>query len=234
MAMRSLAWAVCAVGGLLATDAVADEPSEIFVDRGETYVRAGSQQGLELGAAMTVWGDLIPTTTERRRLGTAVVMEIWPSLARINLDDAARNDKTAKKFASFEPRKRVAVPLPSQPPPPAMPPAAAGPTDGGAAAKAPALPPGTPRVIKGHATWKGAGPWMVLTLWNDEDFDWHNCSVSLPGNLVYPLKYLRARDRESIALSNFTQQGPERDVPKDSVTVRCPNQGAARYLFPPG
>lgn len=218
-AMRFLAWASLAV----AATAAAQEPSEIFVDRGETYVRAGSQQGLELGTGMTVWGDLIPTTTERRRIGTAVVMEIWPSLARINLDDAARSDKTAKKYASFEVKKRVVVPPPTPPPPP--PPPAGASADGGAR-------PGTPRIIKGHATWKGAGPWMVLTLWNDEDFDWHNCSVSLPGNLVYQLKFLRAHDHEAIAQSNFVQQGPERDVPKDSVTVRCP-QGAARYLFPP-
>lgn len=233
--MRSL----CVLIGLCSAAAGADEPYEIFLDRGETYMRAGTQMGLELGAMVTVWGDPIPTTKERRRAGTATVMEIWPSLARINLDDAARNDKAAKKFASFEPKKRAPVPAPSAPPPPppaaAPPPAAPAPVaaaDAGVVKKPTALPPGTPPVIKGHATFKGAGPWMVLTLWNDEEVDWHNCSVSLPGNLVYQLKFLRARDHESIALSNFVQSGPERDVPKDSVTVRCPH-GAARYLFPP-
>ena len=72
---------------------------------------------------------------------------------------------------------------------------------------------------------------MVLTLWNDEQFDWSKCSVSLPGGLTYTLSQLKSGDRESIALSNFAQQGPERDLPRDSVTVRCA-QGASKFLFP--
>jgi len=210
---------------LLGVAAFADEPYEVFLDRGETYVRAGTAQGLELGAQVTIWGDLIATTTERRRAGTATVMEIWPSLARINLDEAARTDKTAKKLASFDAKRRPAAPPPppapaptaGQPPPPAPPPAA------------PARLPNN--VLRGHAAYKGAGPWMVLTLWNDEQFDWNKCSVSLPGGLVYTLKYLRAGDHESIALSNFVQQGAVKDVPKDSTTVRC-TEGASKFLFP--
>ena len=73
---------------------------------------------------------------------------------------------------------------------------------------------------------------MVLTLFNDETFDWSKCSVTLPGNLVYMLNQLKAGDHDSIALSNFVQQGPERDVKKDSVVVRCA-QGASKFLFPP-
>jgi hypothetical protein len=71
----------------------------------------------------------------------------------------------------------------------------------------------------------------VLTLWNDESFDWTLCALTLPGGLNYALNQLRAGDHESIALSNFAQQGPEREVPRDSVTVRC-TQGASKFLFP--
>jgi hypothetical protein len=227
--MRSISLLV----GLCSLVCFAQEPYEVFLDRGETYVRAGTANGLELGAMVTIWGDLIPTTTERRRAGTATVMEVWPSLARINLDDAARTDKTAKKFASFDSKRRPTVaaantPLPPPPPPP--PPAA--PADGGRAALSVPPPPGSAPILRGHAAFNGAGPWMVLRLWNDESFDWSKCSVTLPGGLVYTLNHLKAGDRESIALSNFVQQGPERDVPKDSVTVRCA-QGASKFLFPP-
>lgn len=193
---------------------------ELFVDRGEQYVRAGTHQGLEQGAMVTLWGDLIPTTTERRRAGTATVMEIWPSLARVSLDDAAKSDKAAKKYASFEPKRRAGTPAVSPPPPPA--PVAA--ADGNAAGAAAGI-------LRGRATFNGAGPWMVLTLWNDERFDWTKCTLTLPGNLVYTLPHLKAGDRESIALSNFAQVGPEREAVKESVTVRC-TQGASRFLFP--
>ena len=223
--MRSISVLV----GLCSVVGFAAEPYEVFVDRGETYVRAGTAAGLELGSMVTIWGDLIPTTTERRRAGTATVMEIWPSLARINLDEAARADKTPKKFASFEPKRRpgaAAAVTPPPPPPPTPAPAAA---DGGRAPAVAAAPTGG--ILRGRATFKGAGPWMVLTVWNEETFDWTKCSLSLPGNLVYSLAHLKAKDHESIALSNFVQQGPERDVPRDSVTVRCA-QGASKFMFP--
>ncbi len=224
--MRSISLLV----GLCSLVCFAEEPYEVFVDRAETYVRAGTANGLELGQQVTIWGDLIPTTKERRRAGTGTVMEIWPSLARISLDDAARNDKAAKKFAAFEPKRR-----PGTVPPPPLPPTqapAAGPMDGGRAPMSGEAPARLPNgVLRGHAAFRGAGPWMVLTLWNDETFEWTKCGLTLPGGLTYTLPQLRAGDHESIALSNFVQQGPERDVPRDSVTVRC-TQGASKFLFP--
>ena len=108
------------------------------------------------------------------------------------------------------------------------PPAATGPAAASDAGRPP-LPNG---VLRGHATYKGAGPWMVLTVHNDESFDWTKCTVTLPGGLTYNLNQLRAGDHESIALSNFTQQGPERDLPRESTTVRC-TQGASKFMFPP-
>ncbi len=220
--MRSISLLV----GLCSLVCFAEEPYEVFVDRGETYVRAGTAMGLALGAQVTIWGEQIPTTKERRRAGTATVMEVWPSLARINLDDSARADKTAKKFASFEGKARGNAPPPPPPAPPTPP--APPPAPPVVAAAPERLPNG---ILRGHATFKGAGPWMVLTLWNDEVFDWTKCNVALPGGLVYTLNNLRAGDHDSIALSNFVQQGPQKDVPRDSVTVRC-TQGASKFLFP--
>ncbi len=219
--------AISLLVALLGLAAFADEPYEVFLDRGETYVRAGTSQGLDLGAQVTIWGDLIATTTERRRAGTATVMEIWPSLARINLDEAARADKTAKKLASFESKR----PKAAVPPPPPLPPSAAAPPVAPAAVPTTAQTRLPNNVLRGHAAYKGAGPWMVLTLWNDEQFDWNKCSVTLPGGLTYTMKFLRAGDHESIALSNFVQQGAAKDVPKDSTTVRCA-EGASKFLFP--
>jgi hypothetical protein len=72
---------------------------------------------------------------------------------------------------------------------------------------------------------------MVLSLWNDDPTAWTNCRLELPGNLFYTLSHLSAGDHESIALSNFVQQGPERDVLADAVTVRCA-QGSGRFVFP--
>lgn len=210
MRLLSLLVALCSVTGFA-------QPYELFVDRGDTFVRAGSAQGLELGATVTIWGDPIPTTTERRRAGTGVVMELWSSLARVNLDDAAKADKTPKKFASFEGK--------AKPTPPPAPPAAA------PAPSAPPSPPPSPGVLKGRGRYKGAGPWMVLTVWNDDANDWTRCTFTLgPGNLVYSHPRLKAGDHETVALSNFVQQGPAREGDQEWVSVRCA-EGASRFLF---
>ena len=220
--------ALVLLGSLVASAAVAQEV-ELFVDRGDTFLRAGSASGLAVGTTVTVLGDKIAKTEERRRVGTATVMEVWPSLARVALDDAARADKGAKKFVSLGPAKAPAV-QPAQPPPP---PPAADPGRKPQGAVPPPAPAGNTAggALKGHATFKGAGPWKLLGLYNDENFPWTNCLLSLPGNLTYRLRSLRANDRESIALSNFQQQGPEIDTPQTSVTVKCA-EGQARFVFP--
>lgn len=221
--------ALVLLGSLVASAAVAEEV-ELFVDRGDTFLRAGSASGLAVGTTVTVLGDKIAKTEERRRVGTATVMEVWPSLARVALDDAARADKAAKKFVSLGPAKAAAA----QPPPPPPPPPPAADTGRKPLGAAPPPPPsgntaGGP--LKGHATFKGAGPWKLLGLFNDENFQWTNCLLTLPGNLTYKLASLRANDRESIALSNFQQHGPEIDTPQTSVTVKCA-EGQARFVFP--
>jgi hypothetical protein len=51
---------------------------ELFEDRGSTYVRAGSAEGLQVGSAL----EVLPQ-------GSGTVMEVWAHLARVNLDPAA-------------------------------------------------------------------------------------------------------------------------------------------------
>jgi eukaryotic-like serine/threonine-protein kinase len=200
---------------------------ELFTDRGDLFIKAGSNNGLQVGSELTILGDKIAGTDERRRVGVATVMEIWPTLARLALDDAAKADKAAKKFAS------LTAPAPAaKAPPPAQ--VKAEKKD---AAAAPSVPPPPPPAaggaLSGHATFGGAGPWKLLRLWNDGDSSWSNCSLALmPGNRVYKMPKLKAHDVESVALSNFVWKGPEVDVDHTWLDVKCA-EGSAKLTFPP-
>jgi hypothetical protein len=196
---------------------------ELFTDRGDVFMRAGTNAGLQVGSEVTILGDKIANTEERRRIGVATVMEVWPTLSRLALDDAAKADKAAKKYASLGPvpQKADAKPAPQAkradpavpPPPPPPPPAAGG-------------------ALSGHATFGGAGPWKLMRLWNDGDFSWSNCSLALmPGNRVYNLSRLKGHDVESVGLSNFVWKGPELDVEHKWLDVKC-TEGSAKFVFP--
>jgi hypothetical protein len=52
---------------------------ELFTSEGEVFVRAGAKQGLKVGVELAVKGG-----------GTAVVMEVWETKARVSLDAAAK------------------------------------------------------------------------------------------------------------------------------------------------
>ncbi len=178
---------------LLAVPAFAEE-FEVFVDRGDTYVRAGSDQGLQRGVAVTV------VAKGGKKLGSATVMETWPALARISLDEAARSDKSASKYVSLAAAAAKAA-EPVAPPPPPPPPAAGG-------------------ALKGFAKYGGAGPWTALQVFNENGFDWNGCTITmLPVNASYQLKYLQAGDHELIGRSNFTNRDFEGDP--TSVRVKC-------------
>jgi hypothetical protein len=68
--------------------AAAPASYELFTADGDVFVRAGSKQGLQVGVELKVAGG-----------GTAVVMEVWETKARISLDAAAR--KSGGTSASF-------------------------------------------------------------------------------------------------------------------------------------
>ncbi|MBL8956779.1 MAG: hypothetical protein JNK82_38755, partial [Myxococcaceae bacterium] len=151
------------------------------------YLRAGSDSGLSRGSAVTV------VTKDGKKVGTAMVMETWPQLSRVSLDEAAKADKTPNKYVSLTPKDAPPPPPAVAPPPP--PPAAAD--------DKPAAPSGP---LKGYARYWGAGPWTVLQVFNENEFDWHDCKVTMvPMNATYRMKILRAGDHEAIGKSNFSR-----------------------------
>jgi head-tail adaptor len=84
----------------LAQDAAKDGPKlvDLFVDRGDTFIRAGSAQGIKVGDSIPILGDKIGNTEERRVVGSAAVLEVWKTIARVNLDAGARGAE-GEKFA---------------------------------------------------------------------------------------------------------------------------------------
>src|SRR4051812_4307355 len=95
----SFAAGVCLLLLALAPVALAQPKAnavELFVDKGDTFARAGSEQGLKVGSALIVLGPTIGDTQERRRVGTATVLEVWGSLARVSLDADASKASGAK------------------------------------------------------------------------------------------------------------------------------------------
>lgn len=87
--------------------------SEIFVDRGETYVRMGVAQGLSKGVTLE-----IVSADEKTVLGRGVVLEVWSSIARINLDAASTAFKGRKEARLRAAGRRAAKLAPIAPPPP--------------------------------------------------------------------------------------------------------------------
>lgn len=229
--MRTLTL-VCGLWGSVAL-AQATE-LELFTDKGDVFIKAGTNAGAEVGTELTILGDKIANTEERRRVGTGTVMEVWPTLARLALDDAARADKTAKKFVALLNGKLVTGAPVKGDARPAKGKKEAAPAPAAAGAQAPAAAPAAPAggALQGHATFGGAGPWKLLRLWNDGTFSWSNCSLALmPGNRVYKMPRLKAKDVESVALSNFEWKGPELDVTHTFVDVKCA-EGSAKFTFP--
>src|SRR4051812_45988703 len=123
--------------------------AEVFVDRGETYLRAGSNHGLQVGNGLEI---LDPKT--RLPVGSGVVMEVWESLARLSLDSKAAAHPTLKVVRVSKPAadaqdfyvNPAPRPGPSAPPPPPAAPVAVGPRPPPAAAvvSSPAAPQAAP------------------------------------------------------------------------------------------
>ena len=132
------------------------EDAELFVDRGETFIRAGSDQGLQRGVAIDVLAG-----KGGKKVGSATVMEVWPSLARVNLDEGARTDKTPVKYATLGAAKAQPPVAPTPPPPP---PANA--NNRKPLGDPPPPPPPARGELKGRAVYGGAGPWTALQVIN--------------------------------------------------------------------
>lgn len=177
---------------------------ELFVDRGETYIRAGAAQGLEVGASVDILGDRMGDTDERSTVGTATVLEVWKNLARVSLDAAARS-------ASGEKLARV------------------GGTHAGGSASARKTPTGrAPAGLSGKVSVSGVGPARRIVVHNTGATAWRRCDVRLPSNKHYVLEELEPDSSEGIMLWRFTQDGVQHDVPTTHVQVKCAN-GESRF-----
>ncbi|MCA2978835.1 MAG: hypothetical protein INH37_11155 [Myxococcaceae bacterium] len=84
-----------APGDVVESKAVA----ELFVDGAKTYVRAGQGDGLVVGSTLVIVGAPQPDG-KRTQLGTGTVMEVFPKMARVALDDAAGR-ATGARFAAL-------------------------------------------------------------------------------------------------------------------------------------
>ncbi|MCI0569293.1 MAG: hypothetical protein L0Y66_00935 [Myxococcaceae bacterium] len=201
---------VCVVGlGVTSLSARAEEavrpPSdmvELFVDRAETYIRAGTEQGLEVGDTVAIVGDRIGDTDERRTIGSASVLEVWKRLARVSLDAAARNSSGEKHARVGDARASTS------------------------ARKAPSE--GVPAELQGRVWVSGVGPARRIVVHNTGDTAWRRCDVRLPSNKHYVLEGLEPDASEGIMLFRFTQDGVQHDLPTTFVHVKCAN-GEARF-----
>ncbi len=67
----------------------------MFVDRGQQFVRAGSEDGLAVGQSISVVG------ADKAALGQAQVVEVWEHLARVELDASAAGKAPSARFAAL-------------------------------------------------------------------------------------------------------------------------------------
>ena len=196
---------------LLALLAADPKVVEVFKDKGDTFLRAGTNRGLKVGSEVAILGDKIGDTDEYRSGGKATVLEVWETLARVSPDEDAKKLKDIK-FARLS----------------SAPAAAAAPSAPQAVAAASAEPPA--KALKGHAVLGGIGPAKRITVYNDGTTKWTNCEVRLPNNRHYKMAQLNAADQDGIMITRFDQDGTELDRPLDGVMVRC-DQGASHFNF---
>ncbi len=195
--------------------------AEVFVDREVVYLREGSRAGVKPG-------DVVELLDAKDNLvGKARVGEVYEALAKLEVAPAAAAKVAKGRFGVI-----------SQPP-------LVG-AEGQVAAQAPAgteahAQPGSgdelaapsaagPRALVGAASVAGVGPLKRIKVYNRSKVDWHGCDVRLPNNRHYRLGNLQADSSEGILWFRFEADGVERDLPLDSVAVKC-TEGAARFVF---
>ena len=191
---------------LLALLAADPNVVEVFKDKGDMFLRAGTNKGLKVGSEVVILGEKIGDTDEYRTAGKASVLEVWETLARISPDEEAKKLKEIKvaKVGS-------STPVAAANPPPAQ---TAAPAGG----------------LKGHAQIGGIGPAKRISIYNDSTVGWTNCEIRLPNNKRYKFAAMKAGENDGIMIVKFAQDGIELDRPLDSVSVRC-DQGSSNFRF---
>lgn len=183
---------------------------DLFKDKGDTFIRAGTNKAIKVGTEVQVLGEPIGDTGEYRSAGSATVMEVWETIARVSLDEEAQKHPEAKKVRVGGKPAPAAATLPK-----AEESSATGPAGG---------------TLKGAASVIGLGPAKQITVRNQGTVLWTNCDLRLPDNRHYKLAQLRGNDQERIFLHVFKQDGTELDRPLDSIVVKC-DQGTSRFNF---
>jgi hypothetical protein len=84
--VRTVLWQAGAMLSLVVVAVLGTSSVEMFRDQGQFFIRAGSSAGIKVGAQLPILGDVIASTTERRTVGRATVLEVWPELARVSID----------------------------------------------------------------------------------------------------------------------------------------------------
>ena len=186
---------------------------EVFFDRGQVYLRAGSDEGVTMGARVQVVGPAEDGKRPLYAIGTA--MEVTPHLTRLHTEVGPKVLRGGGDlFGAYDGRAAVAA-APAQPADPAP-------------AHPPAPPPAVSAVpLKGKAN---MGAFNRLYLTNSNDFNWTKCELRLPNNKRYTLGPLAAQAEDTVNLGRFVQDGVETEVEVNFVNVKCA-EGSAKFFF---
>jgi len=210
--------------------------AEVFTDHSLIYVREGARVGLREGKVVELFD------AKGKPLGKARVEESFEAMARLAVDPASPLAKA--KRARFEiisepplvdtsgqvvTNQKVPEELDREQPDESAAPAAAGDAVAERVEAGPGLDGGAGGLV-GGASASGFGSLKRITVRNDSKYDWHGCDVRLPNGRHYRLGELGADSSEGILWFRFDADGVERDVPLDSVLMRC-NEGTGRFVF---
>lgn len=187
--------------------------AEIFVDRGETYIRAGLVNGLDVGTPLEILD-----AKSRQPAGSALVMEVWESLSRVSLDSKAaahaplKVARVLRRPEAVSPEPAPAAARPDLAPTPARP-----------------QPLGQGPGLDGHVAITGVDKARRVIIQNRSNRDWHNCDVRLPNGKHYWIGDLDEGDDEGVMLFRFDhdRNGPVQPA-GEGIVVVC-REGAARF-----
>ena len=189
---------------------------EVFSDREQTYVRAGTAQGVQVGQSLEV------VSKDGKAIGSAVTLEVWEALARVKLDEPAEKFTGTKRVLLGGAGQEAAISERAGEPKPE---AAEDADDEEDDSK-----PVAARDLRGRASVIGIWQGKRLTVENASRTDWHHCRLRLPDQRRYELGDLAHHDSEHVMLFRFEGgNGPfsTSDKPLDSVLVKC-DEGSAR------
>jgi serine/threonine protein kinase len=166
----------------------------LFADGEKLFVRAGSDDGLKIGVELKVVGA--PTIDGKRpHLGAATVLEVFPKMARLNLDESAAGS-TGDRFASLD------LGMPEVKP---------------GAEKKPA--PGV-KVRLSATLQLVAAPKRAVRFKNTSNFTFTNCWITIPGQRKALVKSLPQGFERELVLEMFTVDRGAPDL-NNEVRLDC-------------